>query len=118
MAKNKQLAIIPDEQIIGKIYFMRGQKVMLDSDLAELYRVTTGNLNLAVKRNKDRFPDDFMFQLTKEEFQSLILQNAISKNPGRGGVRKLPYAFTEQGVSMGHKSINVTKFGGTSVDNP
>ena len=79
---------------------MRGQKVMLDKDLAELYGVTTGNLNLAVKRNKKRFPADFIFQLTKEEYETLILQNAISKSKGRGGTRKLPFAFTEQGVSM------------------
>jgi len=92
--------IITDEAIINKIYLVRGQKVMLDKDLAFLYGVTTGNLNLAVRRNKNRFPDDFMFQLAKDEFEALILQNAISKKQGRGGIRKLPYAFTEQGVSM------------------
>lgn len=100
MAKTKTDLIIADEMIVNKIHFIRGQKVMLDRDLATLYGVATGNLNLAVKRNKDRFPEDFMFQLTKDELESLILQNAISKNPGRGGVRKMPYAFTEQGVSM------------------
>ncbi len=100
MAKTTKTLMIPDELVINKIYLIRGQKVVLDRDLAELYGVTTGNLNLAVRRNRDRFPDDFMFQLTKEEFQSLILQYAISKKQGRGGVRKLPYAFTEQGVSM------------------
>ena len=72
---------------------------MLDRDLAELYQVTTGNLNKAVKRNIRRFPPDFMFQLTKEEFQKLkndlIFQNGISS---WGGTRKLPYAFTEQGT--------------------
>lgn len=73
---------------------------MLDKDLAELYSVTTGNLNKAVKRNIDRFPDDFMFQLNKKEFESLIFQNGISKKAGRGGTRRLPYAFTEQGVAM------------------
>ena len=72
---------------------------MLDSDLAKLYGVPTGLLNLAVKRNIDRFPSDFMFQLTKEEAEFLILQIAISKK-GRGGRRKLPYVFTEQGVAM------------------
>jgi hypothetical protein len=92
--------IITDEAIINKIYLVRGQKVMLDKDLASLYGVTTGNLNLAVRRNKNRFPDDFMFQLAKDEFEALILQNAISKKEGRGGIRKLPNAFTEQGVSM------------------
>jgi len=92
--------MLPDELVINKIYLVRRQKVMLDKDLAELYGVTTGNLNLAVKRNIRRFPDDFIFQLTKEEYETLILQNAISKKPARGGTRKLPYAFTEQGVSM------------------
>ena len=92
--------MLSDELVINKIYLVRRQKVMLDKDLAELYGVTTGNLNLAVKRNIRRFPDDFIFQLTKEEYETLILQNAISKKPARGGTRKLPYAFTEQGVSM------------------
>ena len=69
-------------------------QVMIDSDLAILYKVTTGRLNEQVKRNADRFPPQFMFQLNESEFQSLISQNAISKK-GRGGRRKLPYAFTE-----------------------
>lgn len=86
-----------DDVIINKIHLIRDQKVMLDKDLAELYGVTTGNLNKAVKRNIRRFPEDFMFQLSKEEFGSLIFQNGISN---RGGTRKLPYAFTEQGVAM------------------
>ncbi len=80
-----------------KIFEIRGQRVMLDRDLAELYQVTTGNLNLAVKRNIKKFPKDFMFQLTKQEFKNLILQNAISS---WGGTRKMPYAFTEHGVAM------------------
>jgi hypothetical protein len=79
---------------------------MIDRDLAELYSVTTGNLNLAVKRNLERFPTDFMFQLTKEEFQVLILQNAISKKTGSGGIRKLPYAFAEHGVLMLSSILN------------
>lgn len=91
-----ELAIIQ-----SKIYEVRGTKVMLDKDLAELYQVTTGNLNKAVKRNIKRFPPDFMFQLTKEEFdelnQNLIFQNGTSN---WGGTRKLPYAFTEQGLAM------------------
>lgn len=70
---------------------------MLDKDLAELYKVTTGNLNKAVKRNIKRFPTDFMFQLTKEEWDNLIFQNGTSS---WGGTRKLPYAFTEQGLAM------------------
>lgn len=100
MAKANKALMIPDELVMNKIYLIRGQKVMIDRDLAELYGVMTGNLNLAVKRNKKRFPTDFIFQLTKEEYESLILQFAISKTQVRGGTRKLPYAFTEQGVSM------------------
>src|ERR1051325_6939018 len=100
MARTLRAVMLPDELVINKIYLVRRQKVMLDKDLAELYGVTTGNLNLAVKRNIRRFHDDFIFQLTKEEYETLILQNAISKKPARGGTRKLPYAFTEQGVSM------------------
>ena len=69
---------VPDEVIINKIYFIRCKKVMLDRDLAELYNVTTGNLNKAVKRNLKRFPDDFMFQLSEEEFKNLIFQNGTS----------------------------------------
>ncbi len=79
------------------IYFIRGQKVMFDFDLAELYGVTTGNLNLAVRRNPDRFPPDFMFQLSAREFGNLKLQIARSS---WGGRRTNPYAFTEQGVAM------------------
>ena len=91
-----------DLQLIqSKIYEIRGHKVMIDRDLAELYRVTTGNLNKSVQRNIKRFPSDFMFQLTKEEFDqlktNLIFQNGISN---WGGTRKLPYAFTEQGLAM------------------
>ncbi len=78
---------------------MRGQNVMLDSDLAELYEVETFILNRAVQRNKERFPEDFMFQLTSEETKVLRFQIGIS-NTGRGGRRYLPYAFTEQGVAM------------------
>lgn len=78
---------------------------MLDSDLAELYQVTTGNLNLSVRRNLNRFPDDFMFQLTKEEHEALLLQLARPKN-GRGGRQTPPYAFTEQGVAMLSSVLN------------
>lgn len=89
-------------QIIqSKIHEIRGQKVMLDRDLAELYNVTTSNLNKAVKRNIKRFPDDFMFQLTKSEFdelnRNLMFHFGISN---WGGTRKRPYAFTEQGLAM------------------
>ena len=90
--------IIQKENIENLIYEIRGKQVMLDSDLARLYNIMTGNLNKAVKRNIERFPEDFMFQLTKEEYDTLIFQTGISK--GRGGNRKPPYVFTEQGVSM------------------
>jgi phage regulator Rha-like protein len=95
------------ERIERKIYFIRDQKVMLDSDLAELYEVTTGNLNLAVRRNLRRFPEDFMFQLTGEEAESLILQLARSKS--RGGRRTPPYAFTEHGVAMLSSVLNTER---------
>ena len=86
-------------QIQNLIYEIRGCKVMLDSDLAKLYGVETFNLNKAVKRNLSRFPMDFMFQLTKDEYDSLIFQIGIS-NSKRGGRRFMPYVFTEQGVAM------------------
>lgn len=77
--KENELAV-PDEIVMNKIYFIRGQKVMLDRDLAELYGVTTGNLNKSVSRNIKRFPNDFMFQLSNEEFKNLIFQIVTSKN--------------------------------------
>jgi hypothetical protein len=86
-------------QIRNLIYNIRGKAVMLDSDIAELYKVETARLNEAVKRNVKRFPEDFMFQLTEQEFDSLRSQIAISKQ-GRGGRRYMPFAFTEQGVAM------------------
>jgi len=88
--------IIPIEK---KIYFIRGQRVMLDEDLAVLYEVHTHRLNEQVKRNSSRFPEDFMFQLTQEERDSLSSQIVSSKKK-RGGRRYLPYAFTEHGVAM------------------
>jgi ORF6N domain len=92
--------LIPAERIEKAILLIRGHKVMLAADLAELYVVTTFNLNKAVKRNLTRFPEDFMFQLTQEENERLTFQTGISKPAGRGGRRHLPYAFTEQGVAM------------------
>lgn len=79
---------------------MRGVRILLDSDLAFLYGVTTGNLNKAVQRNKDRFPEDFIFQLNAREFTEVSFQPGISKEAGAGGRRYRPYAFTEQGVAM------------------
>jgi hypothetical protein len=92
-------ALVPQEQIEQTILVIRGHNVMLDSDLAQLYGVTVGRLNEAVKRNDDRFPSDFMFQLTKPEFENLKSQIAISSSKW-GGRRHEPYAFTEQGVAM------------------
>jgi len=93
-----EIATLPAEQIESIIFSIRGKKVILDRDLANLYEVTTGNLNKAVKRNLDRFPDDFMFQLTPEEYESLRFHFGILKR-GRHS-KYLPYAFTEQGVAM------------------
>ena len=97
MNQNKYNQGIPDEIITNKIYVIRDKKVMLDEDLAELYNVTTGNLNKAVKRNIARFPDDFMFQLTIEEYDNLLFHNGRSS---WGGRRTPPQVFTEQGVAM------------------
>lgn len=107
MAQDQKAIIpIPDERIINRIFVIRGKKVMMDRDLAELYGVETKQLKRAVRRNIDRFPDDFMFQLTKEEMNiwksqidtsSLRYQNGTSS---RGSVRYLPMVFTEQGVAM------------------
>ncbi len=94
---NAHLSI--SEEIQNKIYTIRGLQVMIDSDLARLYCVETRRLNEQVKRNADRFPKEFMFQLTKEEADNLMSQIAISSSR-HGGRRKLPYAFTEQGVAM------------------
>lgn len=97
MDQNRYTPGIPDELITNKIFVVRGKKVILDNDLAELYDVETRRLNEQVKRNIDRFPADFMFQLTDEEFENLKSQFATSS---WGGRRKLPHAFTEQDVAM------------------
>ena len=89
--------LVPQMTIESRIHEICGKKVMLDSDLAVLYEMTTGNLNKAVKRNIERFPEDFMFQLSKEELENLICHFGRSS---WGGLRKLPYAFTENGVAM------------------
>jgi len=92
-------ALVIQGEISSKILTLRGQQVMLDRDLAELYQVENRVLNQAVKRNLDRFPHDFMFQLTKEEFENLKSQIVISSSV-HGGIRKMPYAFTEEGIYM------------------
>jgi phage regulator Rha-like protein len=105
--------IIPDETIIRKIYSIRKHKVMIDSDLAELYGIPTKRINEQVKRNSERFPQDFMFQLTLEEEQLLRSQIATSKekqtDTAKGGRRTLPFAFTEQGVLMLSSVLNSKK---------
>lgn len=103
----KQTSLIPIARIARSIFLIRGQKVMLDADLAILYGIGVGRLNEAVKRNKERFPDDFMFQLTNEEFNDFKAQIATANLKSQfaissswGGRRHPPYAFTEQGVAM------------------
>ncbi len=98
MAKRELL--IPQELIEGCILLIRGQRVLLDRDLAKLYGVSTGRLNEQVRRNIRRFPPDFMFQLSKDEFANWISQFAISNSGAKMGFRKRPLAFTEQGVAM------------------
>ncbi len=96
---NSSHILIPVETIADKIYLIRSQKVMLDADLAKLYGVSTRRLNEQIRRNRDRFPEDFAFVLSSEEFANLMSQNATS-SLGWGGRRKLPYAFTEYGAIM------------------
>lgn len=91
--------ILPDEVVITKIFVVRGQKVMIDRDLAELYGVETKRMKEAVRRNIDRFPEDFMFEMTKEEFSNWRTQFATS-NSDKKGLRYAPFCFTEQGVTM------------------
>ncbi|MBL7896185.1 MAG: ORF6N domain-containing protein, partial [Bacteroidia bacterium] len=98
MAKKETLIMVPDELIMRKIYFIRGQKVMLDRDLADLYQVETKRLKEQVRRNIERFPKHFMFELSKEEAEVSRSQFATLK---RGeNIKYLPYAFTEHGVLM------------------
>ena len=92
-SKEDQLALIQ-----SKIYEIRGRRIMLDSDLASLYDVETKNLKRAVRSNIERFPDDFMFELTKEEYETLRCKNFTSNE--RGGNRYLPFAFTQEGIGM------------------
>ncbi len=106
MSDTNNILVIPDEVILSKIYFVRDQKVMIDSDLAELYGVETRRLNEQVKRNISRFPEDFMFQLSEAEFKNLKSQIATSS---WGGRRKPPYVFTEHGVLMLSSVLNSEK---------
>ena len=105
---DKSLPLVPVEHITRAILVLRGHKVLLDSELAALYGVTTKRFNEQVRRNRERFPEDFMFQLTAEELDSLRSQTATSKAEpqGRGGRRYLPYAFTEHGAIMAATILN------------
>jgi len=105
MAKSTKEIIIPDEIILSNIYLIRGQKVMLARDLAKLYKVETKQLNQSVRRNINRFPDDFMFQLTLKEFQNWKSQ-IVTSNSEKMGLRRRPIAFTEQGVAMLSSVLN------------
>jgi hypothetical protein len=98
MAKKETIIIIPQEQIIHKIVLLREEKVMLDVDLAEMYGVETRALKQAVRRNIDLFPDDFMFELSPEEIETVVSQNVIPSKQHLGG--SIPFAFTETGVAM------------------
>ena len=107
--KNKNVLLkkpVSPDEISQKILLFREKKVMLDSDLARLYGVPTYVFNQSVKRNTDRFPLDFMFQLNKEETEFLTSQIVMSKKEGRGGRRTRPYVFTEQGVAMLSSILN------------
>jgi hypothetical protein len=103
MAKHTLQALVLEQKILNRIYVVRSQKIMLDEDLAAMYKVETRRLNEQVKRNITRFPKDFMFALTEKEFENLKSQNATSS---WGGRRKLPNAFTEQGVAMLSSILN------------
>jgi hypothetical protein len=105
MSKTENKIIIPEETVISKIYLIRGKKVMLDRDLAELYGVETRVLNQAVRRNEKRFPEDFMFQFTLEELENWKSQ-IVTSNREKMGLRKPPLAFTEQGVAMLSSVLN------------
>ncbi|WKD86561.1 hypothetical protein KCTC32516_01937 [Polaribacter huanghezhanensis] len=105
MQEEKEKSMISDEIITNKIYLIRNQKVMLDRDLAELYQVETKRLKEAVRRNLSRFPEDFMFELTKKEFENWRTQFATS-NSDKMGLRYVPMVFTEQGVAMLSSVLN------------
>lgn len=115
MSENSSIPITSSERIEATIILLRGQRAMLDSDLARLYGVTTAALNQAVKRNKGRFPADFAFQLNRQEFADLISQSVISK-VGRGGRQKAPWAFTEHGVAMLSSVLRSTKAARVNVE--
>lgn len=105
MKKKEEISIIPDEIISNKTYLIRNQKVMIDRDLAELYQVETKVLKQSVKRNSNRFPEDFMFELSKNEFENWRSQ-FVTPNADKMGLRYAPMAFTELGVAMLSSVLN------------
>src|SRR5713101_1599893 len=111
---SKSLTAIPIERVEQAIFLIRGEKVILDADLAALYGVTTTRLNEQIKRNKDRFPEDFAFRLTDEEFADLMSQFATSSSK-HGGRRKLPLVFTEHGAIMAANVLNSKRAVAASV---
>jgi len=108
VAKSQRTAFVPVEHIAQSIRIFRGHKVLLDAELAALYGVSTARLNQQIRRNLERFPGDFMFQLSTAEYAALMLQNATSKT-GRGGRRKLPLVFTEHGAIMAATVLNSSR---------
>jgi hypothetical protein len=106
--KDKKASMVPLERVVSRIFLVRGQKVMLDADLAKLYGVPTRRLNEQVRRNTDRFPEDFAFQMTNQERAILMSQNATSSRDTRshGGRRKRPLVFTEHGAIMAASVLN------------
>ena len=100
MTEDKNLVIVDNREIQNMIYTIRGKQVMVDSDLATLYQVTTKRLNEQVRRNKNRFPSEFMFRLTAEEYEYLRSQFVTSRGSTDGDRRYMPYAFTEQGIAL------------------
>ncbi|MBP9152586.1 MAG: ORF6N domain-containing protein [Flavobacteriales bacterium] len=106
MAEKSSRISVPDEIVLNKIYLIRGEKVMLDRDLAELYGVETKRLKEAVRRNLDRFPEDFMFEMDKEEFQNWRTQFATSNSSDAMGLRYAPFCFTKQGVAQLSSVLN------------
>lgn len=108
MTKAENSIIIVDEVVMNKIYMVRGQKVMLDRDLAELYQIDTKVLKQSVKRNIDRFPDDFMFEMTERELNNWRSQ-FVTSNSDKMGLRYMPFVFTEQGVAMLSSVLNSPK---------
>ncbi|MFA4818115.1 MAG: ORF6N domain-containing protein [Parcubacteria group bacterium] len=106
--KNSKIMLVPEDVIEGRIYFIRGRKAMLDSDLAKLYGVELKALNQAVKRNVKRFPDDFMFQLSKEENDFFLRSQFVTLEAGKYS-KYLPYVFTEPGIAMLSSVLNSEK---------